>query len=303
MTASWFYSFQAYAPPSERVIDSWLYHLGSANSTRIAEIGAHDTDLVVIDAYTYVSTPRLYTTQEVSDMRGANNKLVVSYISIGEAEDYRPYWDPAWETDPPAWMAAANPLWPDNYKVKYWDQDWKDIIFAYIDDIVDQGFNGLYLDIIDGFQFWEEEDPSSGINYRAEMATFVNQIRSRFTSRLTAIDDQDREFVIIGQNGEEMVNTSGYLNAIDGIGKEDLRFYDWDGGFKLVPEDWFTWSKVYLETAKAAGKHIMVVEYMTLEQQSTWASTLNDLQAYLDSQGFALYVAQERDLLNIYEQP
>lgn len=304
MRYAWSYRQPSRTAQRKRQVGGWLYHLGSIDATRAAAIGNHGSDIVVTDAYTYISTPRLYTSSEIATMRGANGKLVVAYLSIGEAEDYRPYWDPAWNTNPPSWLAAANPLWPDNYKVKYWDPAWKAIMFDYVDLIAAAGFNGLYLDIIDGFMFWEEEDPSSGVNYRAEMATFVAEIRSRFLQGLAAANDTGRLFEIIGQNGEEMVDTPGYLQALTGVAKEDLRFYDWDtGGFQLTPSGWFDASKVYLEKAAAAGKTVLVVEYMTTAQQSTWAATLSSLKSYLDSKGFILYVAQERDLLNIYAQP
>jgi cysteinyl-tRNA synthetase len=48
-----------------------------------------------------------------------------------------------------------------NFKVRYWDENWKNIIYgdsdAYIDKIINAGFDGAYLDIIDGFEYFEDE--------------------------------------------------------------------------------------------------------------------------------------------------
>jgi cysteinyl-tRNA synthetase len=80
-------------------------------------------------------------------------------MSIGEAEDYRYYWEADWYSDPPVWLDEKNPLWEGNYKVLYWMQEWQDLIFgdesAYLDRILNAGFDGVYLDIIDAFEHFE----------------------------------------------------------------------------------------------------------------------------------------------------
>jgi len=80
-------------------------------------------------------------------------------MSIGEAEDYRYYWKAEWKTNPPSWLAEENPNWPGNYKVRYWNEDWQNIIYgnndSYLRKILDAGFDGVYLDIIDAFEYFE----------------------------------------------------------------------------------------------------------------------------------------------------
>ena len=79
------------------------------------------------------------------------------YLSIGEAEDYRYYWRPEWKIKPPPWLDKENPNWPGNYKVKYWYSEWQDIILDYTRRIVEAGFDGAYLDIIDAFAYYESK--------------------------------------------------------------------------------------------------------------------------------------------------
>jgi cysteinyl-tRNA synthetase len=80
-------------------------------------------------------------------------------MSIGEAEDYRYYWQSDWEVGNPDWLAEENPDWEGNYKVKYWDSDWQSIFYgndaSYLKKITDAGFNGVYLDIIDAFEYFK----------------------------------------------------------------------------------------------------------------------------------------------------
>lgn len=123
---------------------------------------ATNYDVLIMDAFAQDGSP--YTTAEVAQLHQKANggkRLVISYMSIGEAEDYRYYWQSSWSTNPPSWMDAENPDWPGNYKVRYWDPAWQAIIFgnsdAYLDRILNAGFDGTYLDIIDGFEYFENK--------------------------------------------------------------------------------------------------------------------------------------------------
>lgn len=119
-----------------------------------------DYDLLIIDLF-YNGTEVLGA-QEIATLKykaGGGTRLVCAYCSIGEAEDYRYYWSPGWNADPPEWLGEENPDWPGNYRVRYWEQEWQDIIYgkdgSYMHMILDAGFDGVYLDIIDAFEYWE----------------------------------------------------------------------------------------------------------------------------------------------------
>lgn len=280
-------------------VTSWLYHLGAISDSRAQEIGASSAGLAVVDYADSEGVPR--SAADVDVLRGDNDKLVVSYLSIGEAETYRDYWQDDWSTNPPSFLAEANPEWTDNYKVAYWEDDWKAIIFDYVDEIIEGGFNGVYLDIIDAYGYWEEINPDQSEWYREEMITFVAEIRAHAQARLAALGDT-RDFVIIGQNGEDLADYPAYLEAVDGIGKEDLYYYYPNGeaeSFGAVPEGWLTGSQELLETAEAAGVEVFVVEYIPPEYAAD--VDLSAEIAYLNDLGVPLYVAEERDLEGIYD--
>ena len=42
-------------------------------------------------------------------------RRVGCYMSIGEAEDYRYYWEDDWAENSPAWLGGENPDWEGNY--------------------------------------------------------------------------------------------------------------------------------------------------------------------------------------------
>ncbi|MFT5094701.1 MAG: hypothetical protein ACI93T_003541, partial [Porticoccaceae bacterium] len=85
-----------------------------------------DRDLIVMDYAYYGDAKSKWTRSEIERIRAARaNRKVVAYLSLGEVGTYRFYWQTAWDSnkdgtpddDAPSWLLAANPDWPDNYKV------------------------------------------------------------------------------------------------------------------------------------------------------------------------------------------
>lgn len=145
---------------------NFLYLLNpSAFSSRSAFLGAlakTNYDAIIMDAFGDDRTP--YTAAELDPLRRKANggkRLLIAYMSIGEAEDYRHYWRPEWKTTPPSFLEAENPSWPGNYKVRFWEPSWQAIIVdgpdAYLGRIVAAGFDGVYLDIIDAYEYFESK--------------------------------------------------------------------------------------------------------------------------------------------------
>ncbi len=121
-----------------------------------------DFDILIIDAF---FENQLLASEDVNRLKKKANggkRLVISYMSIGEAEDYRYYWKDEWNDNPPEWLDEENPDWKGNYKVKYWMKDWQNIIYgnsdSYLDKILSSGFDGVYLDIIEAFEYFEEKE-------------------------------------------------------------------------------------------------------------------------------------------------
>ena len=119
-----------------------------------------DYDIVIIDLFYYGA--KELSKEDINSLKtkhSSGRRLVIAYLSIGEAETYRYYWHNSWERNPPAWLEEENPYWPGNYKVRYWDAEWQEIVYgndnSYLNKIIAAGFNGVCLDIIDAYQYFE----------------------------------------------------------------------------------------------------------------------------------------------------
>ena len=126
----------------------------------LAALAATTADILIIDPYDADGKP--LSPSDIARLRrkpDGSPRLVIAYLSIGEAETCRPYWNPDWKRSPPPWLDAPNPDWPDNYKVRYWHPDWQSLLFRAPDSslslILRLGFDGVYLDIIDAFEYFE----------------------------------------------------------------------------------------------------------------------------------------------------
>ncbi|MBN1498768.1 MAG: endo alpha-1,4 polygalactosaminidase [Spirochaetes bacterium] len=145
-------------------VRNFLYLINPENfvsrAAFIAAVASTDYDLLIMDLYFSDGTE--FSSSEITQLKEkANGKrwMVICYMSIGEAEDYRYYWQASWVTNPPSWLCEEDPSWPGNFTVRYWVEDWQNIIFgndsSYLKKILDAGFDGVYLDIIDAFEYFE----------------------------------------------------------------------------------------------------------------------------------------------------
>lgn len=145
---------------------NFLYLINPENfSSRqefINAVCATNYDMIVMDLFFDGDEP--FTAAEVEQLRHKQNggtRLVICYMSIGEAEDYRYYWQKQWKHNRPAWLEKENPDWDGNYKVRYWYSAWQELICgndsnSYLSRILAAGFDGVYLDIIDAYEYFEK---------------------------------------------------------------------------------------------------------------------------------------------------
>lgn len=136
----------------------------------IRTLAATDYDAFVIDLFCADEKLDFSDVQRLKVKPNGARRQVICYMSIGEAESYRYYWKDEWNKRPrhsrrnfqhtsPAWLKKENPAWKGNYKVVYWHPEWQKIIFgsedSYLQKILDAGFDGVYLDIVDAFEYFE----------------------------------------------------------------------------------------------------------------------------------------------------
>ena len=222
---------------------TWHYQLQDASFENLKKLSVK---YLVIDVDDAKLSPN-----EIARLR-QDGKKVLSYLSIGEAENYRDYWQNDWATGNPNFIDAENPDWEGNYKVKYWHPEWQATILRKVQKIANQGFDGVYLDIIDAYEYYEDAGVAEAKN---EMINFVKKISE--LGKLT-----NKRFLVIPQNAPELYLNPVYSRVIDGIGAEDT-WYDDD-----APQDTTEINNrlQFLDKVVRDGKLILSVDYPTTNQ-------------------------------------
>jgi cysteinyl-tRNA synthetase, unknown class len=122
------------APPPDldwAGVDDFLYQLQHADPDRIGETAF---DLAVVTLATAGSSPEVIPALKNSP---GGPKIILCYMSIGQSENYRWYWDPDWEQNPPDWLDLPDGTWAGDHWVRYWDQGRETAAQEMVDFILD----------------------------------------------------------------------------------------------------------------------------------------------------------------------
>ena len=253
-------------------VNDFLYQLQRADPERIGETAY---DLVIIQIGAAGGSREVIEGLKHSP---GGEKIVLCYMSIGQAEDYRFYWQPEWKENPPAWLAEPDPDWSGDYWVRFWDPDWQAIIYgspeSYLDRILELGFDGVYLDRVDAYQYWEERGRETAAR---EMADFVIDIAEYARARHPG-------FGVFPQNAEELgVMFPDYLETVTGIGVEDL-YYGYPRDHQPSPPEWTAAREAILDQWVAAGKLVLTIDYTRVPEQ------IDDAYARAQARGYVPFV-------------
>ena len=242
--------------------------LAKSKIEAMSMLAACDRDWIVLDA-NFSSPGEPWTTNDISVIRaGKSGRKVIAYLSIGEAGDYRAYWQHSWRTNPPAFLLTENPRWKGDFRVKYWHADWQKIILADVDKIMAAGFDGVYLDIVDGFETFEQDgnnfiddrvNPETKQTYRRDMVDWVKAVAARARAKNPAA-------LIIPQNGTQLFAHADFLATTDASGVEDL----FTNGDKLQKSDEIKFRLKTLAPLIAAHKPVLDIEYPKSRQRRAY---------------------------------
>jgi cysteinyl-tRNA synthetase len=313
-----FWGYQIQAIDSDGAIDALA---ASRYDMLVLEPTRTDAELLSFDTEGMVE--RLKATKAHD---GVHRKLIIAYVDIGEAEDWRWYWtwskeaeeaqipeDVDLPADWPAYIVARDPDgWVGNYPVAYWDPEWKDIMIygenrgatdardytSSIDELILDGFDGIYLDWVEGFENVHiiAAAEAEGLDPQQEMIAFITEIRAYARQR-------DPDFLVIQQNAAALVEGhSELLDHIDAIAQEGVWYDgvagdDWDDidGYFFNEQDLTDEYLGFLDQYLAADVPVFACEY-ALEENAA------DAYRRAGAEGYVPYVTR-RSLGRLTDTP
>ena len=249
--------------PAWSAVDDFLYQLQHLD---LVAVGNSRFDTVITDYAENGREATRFTPGQIAALQHSPGgpKRVLAYMSIGEAETYRWYWQKAWDANgdgmpdkgAPSWLGLSNPDWPDNYKVRFWDPRWQRLIYgtpdSYLDKIIADGYDGVYLDIIDAYEYWGPGGEGRPVRKTAaqDMVDFVDRLVN-----YARVVKGKPDFAVFPQNGAELGRHPEYMDVVTGIGQEDT----WYNGDRVTP--WTAQNVRALERFRRAGKLVLCTDY------------------------------------------
>ncbi len=267
-------------------IDFWAYQIqGIDEDDAVDALYNSSYDMLVIEpTRTDTGSSDFDTATAVTRLKssiahdGIHRKLVIAYVNIGEAEDWRWYWTWSKESendqiDPsiplpedwPDYILARDPDgWTGDYPVAYWNTQWKDIVIhgrnttdnpsrnytSTVDELIKDGFDGIYLDWVEGFENDEVIAAAArdGLDAAQEMVDFICEIRTYARSR-------NPDFLVIQQNAAALLDLQPDLpDCIDAIAQEGV-WYDGVAG-----DDWNDTVGYYENDADLTNEYITALD-------------------------------------------
>lgn len=253
-------------------VKEWGYQLSRFSPAAAALLNPND--MMVIDNSRDGTEAGLLTRAELETLRwkpSGQRRLLLAYLNIGEAESYRYYWNKDWghgdklADGAPAWIYRQKAQWVGNYHVKFWEDGWKKIVFSssnsYLKRVMQQGFDGVYLDMVDTYEFWM--DP---LQVNAPRSTAKDDMVKFVAELARSARAMKPDFLVVPQNADSLLTDPDYLAAIDGVAREDLVFSS-DGGTDPLHSNVLNSASAIqasidnLKSALIAGKAVFVTEY------------------------------------------
>ena len=240
-------------------VKSWVYQLTQYKDNKLDEIAKSPFDLAVIDLARDGSAD-YFTAKEIQSVK-TSGKIVLAYFEIAAIEEYRP----EWKSIPSDLKAGEVDGWPKEQYVKFWDERWWPVVQGRIDQALDAGFDGVYLDMVTTY----EEIPRSGLSSEQRAHRMVDLIARISSYAKTNAKKANSQFKIVPQNCPELytwsyweprVNTK-YIDAIDGLALESVFYMAHD---KPAQKSWNKENRVNALEIKKAGKLVLGVDYAKL---------------------------------------
>ncbi len=262
--------------PSWGEINSWVYQLCDYKDGKLDEIAGSDFDLAVVDL-SRDGGGGFFSREEIGDLK-ASGKLVLAYFEIGAIEKGRPEWNSV----PGDLKSGKVDGWPDEQYVRFWDERWWPVVKGRVDQAIDAGFDGAYLDMVTSY----EEISGLGMTLEQRANAMVNLI-SRISRHAK---DRNPAFRIVPQNCPELYTWTfaepkpnrQYLDAIDGIGIESVFYIAHD---RPAKQTWCEENRKNALAIKQAGKMVFGIDYAKKRR------CIEDAYKKLRGIGFVPYVS------------
>lgn len=114
-------------------------------------------DLLILDLFFDDAALTDSDVARLKQKKDGGKRLVICYMNIGSAEQWRYYWKKEWKIGQPEWLKKKYEGYEGEFYVEFWNKEWQSIIYgsknSYLQRIIDSGFDGTYLDNTEAYHY------------------------------------------------------------------------------------------------------------------------------------------------------
>ena len=191
-----------------------------------------------------------------------SRRLVLGYMNIGEAENYRYYWKASWAKSPPEWLGSENCRWRGDHRVRFWMPGWRELMFG-APRLISAASSRSASTRLSRPRRHSSPLAAENPQATADMVTFVAGLSGWAKAQAPG-------FLVVPQNGEELLASAAYRAAIDAQAKEDLLFGNRGNDVANAPER-HERALERIMLAKANGRPVFVIEYIKKPENLAFA--------------------------------
>lgn len=222
-------------------VKHWVYNIQHVSTAANIEalVGSH-FDMYVLEPTRSEKNENFNMKKLVKDIREYNiqnyhkDPIILAYVDIGQAEEWRWYFGDDWQIGNPYWLVANDPNgWDGNYPVAYWNPVWHNIMYkgyygtSSVKQTLEDGFDGIYMDWVEAFSDKNVITAAriQGKNPANEMFRLIEGIRDYARNFKS-------DYLIVAQNAPDLFqeDPTRYVNVIDAIAEEAV-WFEGNGGF------------------------------------------------------------------------
>lgn len=238
-------------------VTSWRFLPSAVPSQANIERLASDTaDLLVVGDVMSSDGSQL-SSSDVAALQARSSvrpRIVLARINLAAVSPRDVTWDPVWSIARPGWFDAPLCDARQSYPVKFWNDDWKKIIFSgpasELDRISGLGFNGVYLTGLDRVNDVEGAHPSA----KRDMIRFVTELAAKARNKRPG-------FIVMAEAEPALLADADLRGTIDGTALRGA-LYGADGRERRrAPEIAQTYEA--LRPLQHDGKTVFAVEFAT----------------------------------------
>ena len=224
--------------PQETAKPGFIIQLQDA---QLSELAARNISFAVVDA-----EKTGWTSEQLAAFEKPNATIhVLGFVSVGKAMPERSYWKPEWQSAPPAWLGDDDGT--GQRQVKYWEQDWQQIIVTQVRQLIEANYSGAFLDDADVHTYWEEQNFLHTEKLMVELLADVSAYAK----------GRSAGFLIVVRNGTQLAHDGRFVSAVDGVSAEEV----WYSDNLLKSPRAITAAEEPLDALQGKGKLIFAIDY------------------------------------------